>query len=198
MRSLRVYALLLDIRYIEVAKIVMENCIPPGLADLYVSMRLIADVKPGCKINFGHARYDDSSSLFGRLSRTFSGENRDDMITHVAATTTDAIAALDQLRIDVAVNLYRRLDAMRAGLSVLGKTYDDGHEMRTTTILEAQGELIDNALARFREKHRDLFTQQDPQLLPQHQHQHQYEHQHQHWYDYHDPDKQEQDSSAPL
>lgn len=102
----------------------VTNSIPSTLNDLLVKLKILSMIERGKKINMASMTFTDSTSWFGALSRTISGEGRKSFILYLSQTIQQAINAISEYRdTEFARIIVNDLSNAKIGIQNLTTTY---------------------------------------------------------------------------
>ena len=102
----------------------VTNSIPVTLNDLLVKLKILSMIERGKKINMGSMTFVDSSSWYGSLQRSLSGEGRKSLMVHLDQIVQQAINAISEYQsTEFCKIIINHLAEAKIGINNLSTTY---------------------------------------------------------------------------
>ena len=104
----------------------VTNSIPATLNDLLVKLKILSMIERGKKINMGSMTFVDSTSWWGSVSRSLSGEGRKGLMIHLSQIVQQAITAISEYKdTEFCTLIVNHLAQAKIGIQNLSTTYQD-------------------------------------------------------------------------
>jgi len=103
---------------------IVTNSIPATLNDLLVKLNVLSMIERGKKVNMGSMDFVDSSSWWGALRRSLTGEGRKGLMVHINQIIQQAITAISEYKdTEFCGLIVNNLAQAKIGIQNLSTTY---------------------------------------------------------------------------